>query len=358
MLIRQWGLRAAVLTSLVQFLAGYSLAAAAEPPFYQGKAITVVEGRNPGGSAGIRTQVVFKYLQKYLPGNPPIVFQYMPGAGGTAAANYLAKRAKRDGLTIASIGTAVYSNAIFGARGVRYKLEDFVFLGSPAESGGPYTIVIRPDLHLDTVEKLRAYRGLRFGSRSVGHGMYVVDRVMAFLLDLKNPRWILGYSTPEIHMALERGEADARSNNVHSFLRDTPHWLNEGYTVPVVMKGTDGKGAESFPEFRHSILMDQYIDTELKRGVMELFKSSKPSTTVFFVAKGTPPAALKALKEALNKVWNDPEFFKDYQRMTNLPAEPVTGEEITRRLRNRPKASKVMEVYRQLIGPGPLPPGK
>ncbi len=118
-------------------------------PFYQGKTLVLIEGRRPGGMGSFRAQATAMYLQKHLPGRPSIVYKYMPGGGGTQAANYLANSAKRDGLTIANVGTGVYSNALFGARGVRYKLDDFVFLGSPT-SGGPYTLIIRPELGLDT----------------------------------------------------------------------------------------------------------------------------------------------------------------------------------------------------------------
>jgi hypothetical protein len=83
-----------------------------------------------------------------------------PGAGGVGAANHLANVVKRDGLTLGASSSALYTSAILGVTGVRYKLDDFVFLGAPY-SGGPHTLVVRPDLHLDTVEKLRAYKGLR-----------------------------------------------------------------------------------------------------------------------------------------------------------------------------------------------------
>jgi len=117
-------------------------------PYYEDKTLVVIEGRRPGGTGSLRTQATMKYVQKYLRGNPSIVYKYMPGGGGTAAANHMAKRAKRDGLTIANIGTGLYSNAMLGARGVRYKLGDFVFLGT-GTSGGPYLLVVRPGLGLD-----------------------------------------------------------------------------------------------------------------------------------------------------------------------------------------------------------------
>lgn len=104
---------------------GSSLNAA---PYYEGKSLVVIEGRRPGGTGSLRTQATMNYVRKHLPGNPNIVYKYMPGGGGTAAANHMANRAKRDGLTIANIGTGLYSNAMFGARG-SLQIRGLCFLG-------------------------------------------------------------------------------------------------------------------------------------------------------------------------------------------------------------------------------------
>lgn len=49
--------------------------------FFQGKTITVIQGRDPGGTGDLRVKALFPFLQKYIPGNPTIVSEYMPGAG-------------------------------------------------------------------------------------------------------------------------------------------------------------------------------------------------------------------------------------------------------------------------------------
>lgn len=356
MMTKDRTIKAAAFLSLGVLVLSYSVTASAEPPFYQDKTLTIIEGRRAGGTGSLRTQAVAKYLTKYLPGNPAIVYRYMPGGGGTAAANHVANVVERDGLTIANIGTGVYSNAILGARGVRYELDDFIFLGS-ASSGGPYTLVIRPELHLDTVEKLRAYRGLRFGQRSVGHTMYILDRIFAYILGLKEPKWVLGYDSREIELALERGEADAQSNNLYTFLRETPDWIREGFTVPIVMKNTKGRGAEFVPEFPQGRpTLDQFADTELKRAVLRFHNNSRPGSSVFFAPRDIPEAALGALKQAFRETWNDPQFAEDYKRLTGEPADPITGEAIERALEQVPRDSEIMEIYKRLIGVGPLPP--
>jgi len=64
---------------------------------------------------------------------------------------------------------------------------------------------------------------------------------------------------------------------------------------------------------------------------------------------------LKALREGFNRMFNDPQFARDYERLTAEETDPMTGEEIEEVLRLMPKDPKIAEIYKQLIGAGPLP---
>ncbi|MGH7928574.1 MAG: hypothetical protein ACREQV_12350, partial [Candidatus Binatia bacterium] len=92
----------------------------AQAPFYQGKTITIIQGTSPGGSSDMLTRSMIPFLQKHIPGNPTIVSEYMPGGGGTKAANHIFKNVKADGLTIGRIGGGLVTNAILGEKGVLY----------------------------------------------------------------------------------------------------------------------------------------------------------------------------------------------------------------------------------------------
>lgn len=330
----------------------YAMAA----PFYQGKTVTMIQGRTPGGTGDIRARVVIEYLQKILARDVTIVSRYMPGGGGTLAANFMAKKAKRDGLTIGNIGSSMFPNAILKSRGVRYKLDDFIFLGSPSP-GNPYALIISPKLNLNTVEAVKAHQGLRFGQRSVGHAMYILDRVIAYILDLRDPRWVLGYSSSELPIALEKGEIDVQSQSIPGVLRITPHWLNEGFGFPLVIKNAVGQGAEAVPGFRQGLpTLDQFADTDLKRKLLQFNNAIRPASAPYFVPKGVPEPAVKALEAAFYKIWKDPQFAAAYKKATaGEDALPISGEKIDSVLAGRPRDPEVMKVYRQLIGAGPMP---
>jgi tripartite-type tricarboxylate transporter receptor subunit TctC len=341
--------------ALIFLLALEAWAFAGEPAFYGGKTVTVIEGRRPGGLGSARTQVVSKYLQKHLSGKPSMVYQYMPAGAGLAAANHMAGVAKRDGLTIGNVGTALYSNAVFGETGVRYKLDDFTFLGS-ASLGGPYGLVIRSALGIDSVDKLKGAKGIRFANRAVGHSLYILDRLMAWIFELNDPRWVLGLGDDEIYLAMERGEADARVHNLHVIVQERSRWLQGGYTFPAGMKNPRGKGPEVVPGFSYRPrTIDQYADTELKRAVLGLHNATRAGGSIFFVPRGIPEPVLKELRGAFDRIWSDPEFAEEYPRVAGEPLDPITGDEIEQVIGQMPQDPKVTEVYKQLIGGGPLP---
>jgi tripartite-type tricarboxylate transporter receptor subunit TctC len=325
-------------------------------PFFEGKQLVVVVAYRPGGAGHLRTQIEAQHLSKLLPGHPTVVYKFVPGADGAAAANYMSNVARRDGLTIANIGTGMFSSAIFKAPEARFKLKDFIFFGT-GYGGGPYVVEIRPELGLDTIEKLKAYKGVRFGQRTVGHPQYILDRLIAYVLELKDPKFLVGFSSQDIITALKRGEADAHTQNLYSFLwRDGLNKLKKGYTVPIVVRNTNGRGMEWVPEFPRRPYLDDFADTELKRAVIRFHNSSKPGSTNFLAPKGIPVAALNALQEGFQKLWMDPEFAIEYRYLTGQPSDPVTGEEIHNAIKQLPKDPKIARVYKQITEGGPLPP--
>ena len=75
-----------------------SWAQAAEPrSFYEGKTITLIISTSPGGATDVAGRLAARYLGKYIPGQPNIIGQNMPGAGGIVSADYLFNVAKPDG---------------------------------------------------------------------------------------------------------------------------------------------------------------------------------------------------------------------------------------------------------------------
>jgi tripartite-type tricarboxylate transporter receptor subunit TctC len=189
----------------------------AQAPFYQGKTMTIIQGTEPGGSSDMMTKAMLPHLKKHIPGEPTIVSEYMPGGGGIKAANHIFRNARPDGLTIGRIGGGLVANAVLGERGVLYDLNKLIFLGSP-HSTYHWVFFTRQEAGLKNIEALRTTPGIRIGAQSVGHSIYFVGRLFAYLIGFKDPKFVVGYSGTELDLAVARGEADGRVNNADTML--------------------------------------------------------------------------------------------------------------------------------------------
>jgi tripartite-type tricarboxylate transporter receptor subunit TctC len=66
-------------------------------PFYEKKTIQVVVGSAPGGLYDRWGRLLAQHMGRYIPGNPNLVVQNMPGGGSMVATNYLYGLAKPTG---------------------------------------------------------------------------------------------------------------------------------------------------------------------------------------------------------------------------------------------------------------------
>src|ERR1700741_2695326 len=87
---------AAVVVCSCSFLAAHAQNVA---DFYKGKNIAVAIAFSPGGGYDLYARTLARHMGKYIPGNPALVPQNMPGAGGLRVAQFYAQAAPKDGLT-------------------------------------------------------------------------------------------------------------------------------------------------------------------------------------------------------------------------------------------------------------------
>ena len=106
------------------------LALAQTPPFYQGKTVRIIVGSDSGGLYDLWARLLAKHMPKYIPGNPNIIVQNMPGAGGLAATNYLYGMTKADGLTLGMFQAHRYMQQLTGAAEVKFDLRKFNWIGT------------------------------------------------------------------------------------------------------------------------------------------------------------------------------------------------------------------------------------
>ena len=138
-------------TALI-FLLGFSAPSYAQANFYQGKTITVIVGSAPGGLYDLWGRLFARTMGKYIPGNPNMLVQNMPGAGSLVAANYLHGIAKPDGLTIGMFQTHLYLLQLVGNAEVKFDVRKLNWLGS--QEKGQMMLYIRADSPYKSVDDI------------------------------------------------------------------------------------------------------------------------------------------------------------------------------------------------------------
>jgi hypothetical protein len=342
------------LAALGVLCAGVFLLAAsarAQTPFYQGKTITLVHGRAPGGSGDFRVRAMLPFLTKYIPGNPTFVQEYMDGGGGRKAANHIYSLTRTDGLVIGNVGGGVVANAVLGESGVQYDLDKLPFIGSPY-SATHYVLATRKEMGLTNLEKLRAASGIRFGAQSVGHTNYTIGRIFAALLNLKDTKYVTGYSIPERDVALLRGEIDAIANTDDFYARN-PEWIEKKMVdFHIVMEIPKGL---KHPSFSHLPDIENFAKTERGRKVLSMFRLFRLSGSPFIIPPATQKDRADVIKEGIRKSFKDPEFVKEYRKVVGEDPTPLSPEENERAIRELPRDPETIDLFKKFAGAGPLP---
>ena len=326
----------------------------AQAPNYEGKTIKAIVGQAPGGLGANRVKAVVPFLQKYIPGKPHIVTEYMEGAGGQKAANYVHKTARPDGLTIGFWSAGAVPAAVLGQMGVLYDLDEVIFLGAH-QTGRTTAFFTRKELGLDSLDKLRSASGVRIGAQTVGHGSYYVARLFAFVFGLKEPKWVTGYSGPESDVAILNGEIDSRASAVDQIISSRPDWVEKGlmhfhaiYEVPKGQKHPHARFGQ-LPEF------STFAKSDKERKVLDLYRATQSASHPIVLPPKTPKETVQILRDAVGKALDDPQFLKEYEKLTGEEPRPVKGEILEKEIKAIAGQRDIADLLKRIGGPDALP---
>jgi tripartite-type tricarboxylate transporter receptor subunit TctC len=335
------------------FLLVSAVLALAQAPYYQGKTITILQGTEAGGSSDMLTRAMMPFLQKHIPGNPTIVSEYMPGGGGIKAANQIYKNSKPDGLTIGRIGGALVANAVLGEKGVLYDLDKFIYLGSP-HSTYHWVFLSRREAGIKTIDDLRSASKLRIGAQAVGHSIYFVGRLFAYLIGIKDPSFVVGYGGTELDAALARGEIDARINNADTTLTRNAELVKSGAIVPhIIMEVPKGLRHHHFTELPE---IETFAKSEQDRKLLRMVRVFRQFGTPSLLPPGTPKGQVEILRGAMVKTFTDPEFPMVYKKFTGDEATPLMPDDMDKALKELPRDPETVALFKKLNAADPLPP--
>jgi len=290
-------------------------------PYFEGKTITIVLGTQPGGRRDRITRTTAKFLAKYIPGNPTILVQNIPG-GKEIPSQLKIFNGRPDGSIMGVVTSSTTEAPYFGTPGANYDPRKYVYIGSIGTGKNRQTLFTHKQAGFNSLEDLRS-REVVLGAHRVGHRVYLNGRLTAEVLGLK-VRWVLGYSTPELYIAMERGEIDGRFNDAASIMRDRPDWFDKGEVSALIATTLPEKLPPiDHPAFANTPSLMQFVKTDLHRDIILKLDTTDKLGGAFAFPPGTPDHIRKIAEQALLKMGKDPEFRKLWEVQVGI--KPFQG---------------------------------
>ncbi len=220
------GLRAAralaLLSACVCVAASPSFAQSGVADFYKGKTISISVGGTPGGGYDLDARVLARHLGKYIPGNPGLVVQNVPGARGLTNANRLYASARRDGTAMAVIQRGLLTAPWLNPQGVQYDVMKLNWLFSTAAEPG--VAIMWHTSGFKSAKDLQTREAVIGGAGDSA----IIPQVYNFTAGMKF-KIVSGYpGTADVVLAMERGEVQGIGYYSWSNIAaKNPEWLKD-----------------------------------------------------------------------------------------------------------------------------------
>jgi tripartite-type tricarboxylate transporter receptor subunit TctC len=316
-----------------------------EGEFWRGKTVTIIAPTGPGGGYDSYTRMVARHIGKHIPGQPTVIVQNMPGAGGMVTANYVYNVAPKDGTVFALFDRAIPTAPLLYGEDSKARFDPLklTWLGSLAREAGMGVVSSRAPAQ--TVEEARKTE-LFFGSTGNENDAATYVRLFNELLGTKIKVIPTYKAQPEIFLAIERGElhglfVTGYSANARTYVEDQ---ISKGQMKLMVQMTL-----QKDPKLPDVPGVLDYITKDQDRKVVELLLSRLSLGRPFIAPPEVPPERVATLRAAFDKLLQDPEFLADAQK-SGLPVQPIKAteaEDILHRLYQYP--TNIVERTRSLV---------
>jgi tripartite-type tricarboxylate transporter receptor subunit TctC len=286
--------------------------------FYRGKQVRFIIASATGGDYDQWSRLIARHLGKYVPGNPTIVPQNMPGGGQIIATNHLFNAAAQDGSVIGMIGRNLPNDALLKKEGVRFDPIKFNWLGSP-ELTNRVCVAIEGA----PVQKAQDLfqRELLVGGAGAGTAVSTTPTLLAQLLGMKF-KLVEGYgSSQAVLLAIERGEVQGICQSLSSLRGSRPDWFASGKLK--VLFNTE---RQPVPGLNAPSVFD-FVKNDEQRKVLSLYTSSVELGRPILAPPGVPKERVQALRKALEETLKDPELLEEAKKQ-GMEMTYVSGPEI------------------------------
>jgi tripartite-type tricarboxylate transporter receptor subunit TctC len=322
--------------------------------FYRGKRLTLTVGYGPGGGYDVFARLLARHLGRFLPGNPAVIVQNMPGAGSLIAANYLYTIAPKDGTAFGLIARDMPLLGLMGHNpNVQFDPRKFTWLGSSSDfSDDAYVMIVRSDAPVQSIADMRRPGGpaIVLGGTADGATGGDVPRILQAALGL-NMKLVLGYrDSAAVFLAMERGEVAGRTTDLSAIRSTRPDWLkpNSGYHLLVqYARRTRHPNYPDVPTAR------ELATTEAGRALIEFTETPLLTMARPFVAPpGIPQDRAAALQQAFLAAHRDPDYLAEAAKL-GVHVSPVGAQEVVKSLKRMAQSPpELFQQVRRLLAKG------
>lgn len=287
--------------------------------FYRDRQVTIVVAAGAGGPFGLRAQILQEHLGRHIPGNPTVVVQYMPGAGGRKAANYLYNAAPKDG---GVIGILFYNTALsyrLLPEGASFDPLEFNWLGSqtPIFAIG-FVWHTAPATSIEAMKSTEVIFGASGTTSPTGMYPAVLNTVAGTKI-----RIVKGYRGVADYMkAVETGEIHGAMSGWDALASRYGDRVRQKHVIPIVQ----------FTLEKHPELSEVPLMTELARNadgerIASFMSASTEIGHTNVAPPGVPQERLEALRKGIAATYRDPDAIAAADKM-QVPVAPVSAERV------------------------------
>jgi tripartite-type tricarboxylate transporter receptor subunit TctC len=290
--------------------------------FYTGKTITVIIGSKNASYA----RIIGRHMVKYVPGNPSMKFDMMPGQGSRYAATTIARLAPGDGLAIAALLPDAIMDPLVGApaKTRHYDPLELIYIGSASNS--TYVCIADSDAPAKNFEQA-LQRPMIMGASAAGGSSRDSTLMLMNLLGARFKLVDAYRDRAQVLEALEHGEIQGLCGYSWARLkRQSFDLVSDGKVNILLQFGLD---AHSELTKRGVPSVWKFVKNKRDRAALGLLASSQVFARPFVTTPGTPRAQVNALRVAFERTMRDVDFRSDAHK-NQLNITPTTGEAIQR----------------------------
>ncbi len=308
--------------ALVLLLAAMAPARAADDVagFYRGKQIRFIVGSAPGGTYDLLARIVARHIGAHIPGNPLIIVQNQPTAGGLAMTNQLYALGPRDGTVIGVPLNGIPAAPLLQPQAAHFESAKLIWVGSTHSE--PYVAYVG---HTAPVRALADVltTPLVVGATTPGTTMNDFPLLTNAVLGTKF-KVVPGYgSTPQMNEALERGEIEGVIGfGWFALNAQASHALADGKIRLIAQFGLSR--SHILPNMP---LMLDLAKNDADRQALALLFGRTEYGRPYFLPPGVPAERVAALRRAFDATMHDPAFTAEADKI-GFAVDPLTGEQV------------------------------